>query len=185
MTRNSHDWIQTFTGRQFWPLDPRVEDVCIEDIAHALSNTCRFCGHTREFYSVAQHSILESCYVEAIGGPRVDALWGLLHDASEAYLHDITRPLKRSDLFGEAYVKAEARLMRVIADAFGLPGEMPGNVKFADEVALVTEMRDLMDHVPAGQYAEPLREDIVPWTPRSAELAFLDRFHALTEVQRG
>lgn len=65
------DWIQTFTGRRFWPLDPRPEDVCIEDIAHALSLKCRFGGHCTRFYSVAEHSVHVSNYV-----PAEFALWG-------------------------------------------------------------------------------------------------------------
>lgn len=71
------DWIATFTGGVFFPLAPRVEDVRISDIAHALSMLCRFAGHTRGFYSVAQHSVLVSRLCS-----QQDALWGLLHDAS-------------------------------------------------------------------------------------------------------
>jgi hypothetical protein len=93
------DWIQTYSGRQFWPLDPRVEDVHLEDIAHALSNVCRYTGHVREFYSVAEHSVHVSWSCE----PE-DALWGLLHDASEAYLADMARPVKQNM---PVYVAAE------------------------------------------------------------------------------
>lgn len=86
-----NSWIQTFSGRQFFPLEPRVEDVCIEDIAHGLSNLCRYAGHCECFYSVAQHCLLVSRVV-----PREHALRGLLHDASEAYLIDVPRPIKHS-----------------------------------------------------------------------------------------
>src|SRR5271165_7548492 len=84
------DWIQTYTGRVMYPLDPRPEEINIIDIAHALSNLCRFTGHVRTFYSVAEHSVRVSQHCD----PK-DALWGLLHDASEAYLADMSRPMKR------------------------------------------------------------------------------------------
>jgi hypothetical protein len=73
------DWMQTFTGRRFWPLDPRGEDVLIEDIAHALSLLTRYGGHCTRFYSVAEHSVLL-----ARAATPENALWLLLHDASEA-----------------------------------------------------------------------------------------------------
>ena len=78
------DWMQTYTGERFWPLDPRIEDIHIRDISMALGKLCRYGGHTIFFYSVAEHSVLVSEYV-----PEEYALWGLLHDASEAYLSDI------------------------------------------------------------------------------------------------
>src|SRR4051812_30250690 len=81
------NWMQTFTGRQFWPVDPRADEIAIEDIARALAMTCRFGGHVRFHYSVAQHSFL----VSLVCSPE-HALWGLLHDASEAYLGDVVWP---------------------------------------------------------------------------------------------
>jgi len=81
------DWIQTYTGKRFWPLDPRPEDVDILDIAHSLSLLCRFTGHTSSFYSVSQHSILVAQEV-----PKRLRLWALFHDAAEAYIGDIARP---------------------------------------------------------------------------------------------
>jgi 5'-deoxynucleotidase YfbR-like HD superfamily hydrolase len=111
MARNDNNWIQTFTGRQFWPLDPRPEDIELLDIAHALANKCRYTGHTRSFYSVAQHSVLVSEIV-----PAADAHWGLLHDASEAYLPDVARPVKR-ELAG--FQEIENRLMGCVAERDG------------------------------------------------------------------
>jgi hypothetical protein len=83
------DWMQTYTGRQFWPIDPRADEIDIVDIAHALSQQCRFAGHCKSFYSVATHSWHTSnvCNSE-------NALWGLLHDAAEAYLVDLPTPIK-------------------------------------------------------------------------------------------
>src|SRR5690606_29748913 len=83
------DWMQTFTGRRFWPLDPRPDEICIEDIAHALSMQCRYAGHCLSFYSVAEHSVLLSQHVA-----EPFRRWALLHDASEAYLVDVPRPIK-------------------------------------------------------------------------------------------
>ena len=85
------DWIQTFSGGCFWPLDPRSSEVDIHDIAQSLAMTPRYRGHTVRFYSVAEHSVLVSRAV-----PPEYALWGLLHDAAEAYTADIPSPLKRS-----------------------------------------------------------------------------------------
>ena len=131
-------WIQTFTGRRFYPLQPRFEDVCLIDIAHALSNICRFTGHTKTFYSVAQHSVLVSTLV---GSDPLTQLWALLHDASEAYLCDIAKPVKPL-LTG--YVEAEERVMRVIAEKFDLGWPRPEIIHTADMQALATERRDLM-----------------------------------------
>lgn len=197
LERNS-DWIQTYTGGQFWPLDPRAEDVRIEDIAHSLSLMCRFTGHCKHFYSVAQHSVLVSRVVECndrISGldclaPKETlriALWGLLHDASEAYMHDLPRPLKRAEGFGELYKKHERRVMRVICEHFGLPIEEPKIVKVVDTVLLLTEQRDLMGRQakPWKDTAEPLPQPIEPWDSLYAENEFLCRFHDLKEALRG
>src|SRR5262245_47792896 len=83
------DWMQTVGGTQFWPLDPRPHEFDINHIAHALGNMCRFNGHCRRFYSVAEHCVLVSRACSA-----ANALWGLLHDMSEAYIADVIRPVK-------------------------------------------------------------------------------------------
>jgi uncharacterized protein len=151
------DWIQTFSGLVMYPLDPRVSEICIEDITHALSNLCRFTGHTKTFYSVAEHSVRVSWECDP-----ADALWGLLHDASEAYLADMSRPMKRSPGFGPIYMEAEARLMRVICLKFGLSPECPESVKVADTRLLMTEKRDLMHgcNKPWEDVGEPLKARI-------------------------
>ena len=132
------DWIQVRSGGKFYPLDPRPEEIHITDIAHALSHVVRFTGHTSKPLSVAQHSVMVSWYCDP-----ADALWGLLHDASEAYLSDIARPVKQMPEMAP-YREAERRLMAVICDRFGLPREMPESVRRADEMMLATESRDLM-----------------------------------------
>lgn len=166
-------WIQTFTGRKFYPLDPDPDAIDIRDIAHSLSLHCRFNGHCRTFYSVADHSVRVSrtLYAE-------DALWGLLHDASEAYLSDVPKPLKK-DL--PEYQAAEEHLMRVIAERFRLPWPIPETVHRVDRQLLMTERRDLVGE-PIGDWgidATPLPERIVPLDPPDAERAFLARFDQL------
>ena len=169
-------WIQTYTGRQFWPLQPQPDHVDIRDIAHSLALQCRFNGHCRAFYSVAQHSVLVSHAV-----PPADALWGLLHDAAEAYISDLPRPLKKT---APDFRQAEERLLAVIMAAFGLPPEMPAAVAWADDALLATELRDLMlpPAAPWGLSAEPLALRVQPVAPDEAEALFLQRFRELTPL---
>src|SRR5580692_700756 len=118
---NRGDWIQTATGRQFWPMDPRPDEIFIDDIAHALSMLCRFGGHCLRFYSVAEHSVLLSRVA-----PQKHKLWALLHDASEAYLVDVPRPIKPM-LVG--YKAAEEKIQRAIAVRFNLHFGIPEDIK--------------------------------------------------------
>lgn len=169
------DWIQTYSGVAFWPLDPRPEEIDILDIAHALSHQCRFSGHTKWFYSVAEHSFLVSTLVS----PK-DKLWALLHDASEAYLVDVPRPIK--NLLPE-YKVWEERLMRVIARRFGLQEEMPDVVKMFDSRMLATEKIHIMGQEPRrrGGMEEPIA-DLHPylWQPETAKRRFLAQFVDIT-----
>lgn len=172
-------WIQTQSGRMFFPADPRIEDVCIEDIGSALSMICRFNGHTREFYSVAEHSVHVSGICEAEG--REAALWGLLHDAAEAYLGDVTSPLKRAPWMA-GYQMHEAELQRRIWEHFGLTGPVPPIVREADRRMLVTEMRELLPE-PAwwSQLGiQPYSFSIRPKPPAAVKDIFLTRFRTLT-----
>lgn len=168
-------FIVTYTGKNFYPLDPRIEDIDINDIIHALSNLSRFGGHCTNFYSVAQHCVLVSLVCE-----KQDALWGLLHDASEAYLVDIPSPLKRCPEF-EFYRTAEQNLMAVICDVFGLGRDEPPSVKLADKRVLATEARDLTMTEGRGwaASAEPYEFHIKPWSPEVARVKFISRLHEL------
>ena len=177
------DWMQTASGGQFWPIDPRVEEVFIWDIAHSLSNQCRFAGHCRTFYSVAEHSVRVSQIV-----PEDEMLAALLHDAAEAYLVDLPRPVKRSPGIGPHYEAAEARVAFVIEDRYGLvPGATASPaIKIADNRLLMTEARDLMAK-PSVTWKESgsktLEQQIVPWAPGVAHLEFLRVFCDLTGVK--
>lgn len=175
MTQQHGDWCQTYTGRRFYPLDPRADDIDIVDIAHALSHICRFNGHCVRPYSVAEHSILVALHVAWDGSEPADrttVLAALLHDASEAYLCDVPRPLKTMPEMA-AYRVMEARVESVISDRFGLPQTMPAVVKRHDQRALATEYRDLVPvkrhpwHLP-----EPAWEDMPPGCLRTTQEAF-------------
>lgn len=172
-------WIQTYSGRRIWPLNPDPDRIVLEDIAHALSNVCRFTGHVNHFYSVAQHSVLVSQKCD----PQ-DALWGLLHDASEAFIADVARPVKQHPDFA-FYREAEKRLMLAVCQAFGLPSSQPSSVTIADHRMLYTERRDLLNRLRGGERAswgadledqEPYPEFINPLLPNDAETLFLRRF---------
>lgn len=168
--------VYTYSGRLIDVLDPKPGDIEREDIIHALSCTCRFNGHCREFYSVAQHSIL----VAEICGHS----WGLLHDAAEAYMGDIIRPLKcglaiANERYLERWQSVEDRLLGVIARRFmvkGFPDE--DRLGEADNQALATEIRDLIDpqaECLAGELArlpEPVASKVTPWIPCHAELEY-------------
>jgi uncharacterized protein len=174
----SSAFIETYSGVRFRPFVPRAEDIRLQDIAHALSHQCRFSGHCREFYSVAEHSVRVSWLLARWGHSSPVQLWGLMHDASEAYLQDVAAPLKRTPLF-DGYRDAERDVMRAICDVFELPKKQPEVVKQADLALLSTEARDLMPFRPEhwGSLTEaPLEERITPWTSREARRKFIHRF---------
>lgn len=166
-------------GTRFNYLNPGSSKIEITDIAISLSKMCRFTGHCRGHYSVAQHSVLVSEMVS----PQY-ALYGLLHDASEAYTGDINRPLK--DLLGSVFKDVEDRIQRAIYNHFGLSATEPHEVHHADMVMLVTEKRDLMpnDHRPWMQLAlgdyEPLAVPVWPMERHQAYNYFMNRYQELT-----
>ena len=171
-----HGSITTFSGFRFWPMLPNPDDIRIEDIAHSLSNHCRFGVHAREFYSVAEHSVRVSQHCR----PE-DALWGLLHDASEAYLSDVPAPMKALPAF-DAYRAAERSLQGTIAVRFGLSTEQPRSVTEADRAVLGIEIRDLLRPTVGRQPGRPPHHKLTitnPWQPRIAKARFLSRFREL------
>lgn len=178
MDERKGDWIATYTGKRFYPFDPRVDDIDPNDIVHALSNLCRFGGHSTSFYSVAQHCVLVSLMC-----PPEDALWGLVHDATEAYLIDLPSPLKKAPEF-EFYRLAERQLMDVVCDVFKLPHEEPASVKLVDKRILATEARDLTFTEGRGwtTQADPYDFNIKPWTSEHARVRYISRLHELTRA---
>lgn len=169
-------FILTSSGRIFDYRSPRPSMIDIGDIARGLSCESRFNGHTRAFYSVAQHATIASWLV-----PQPFALEALLHDASEAYLKDLPSPLKA---LCPDYRAIEARVDAAIRARFGLPPTPSREVKVVDLMMLATEKRDLMPACPMPwpclDGIEPFRPVIVPWRPEDAEKAFLETFERLT-----
>lgn len=170
-TRDASPIIRTYRWQDVNPLDPDPQTILIEDIARALSNLCRYNGHVNSFYSVGEHSLRVSLAV-----PQKDALWGLLHDASEAYLGDLMSPLKYHTELGAHYRATEERLMRVICQRFGLAPTMPASVARADHEQLQDEQRWLREA--AGRFA--WQSGVATMPPLQAELEFLNRFQELT-----
>lgn len=169
-------YVSTYLGNRFYLTRPHIDDVAIEDIAHGLAYQCRFNGQTHSFYSVAQHSLM----VMALVAPE-HRLAALLHDAAEAYLGDMVKPLKT--LFPE-FSAIEARVMDIIGRRFAVDlTHLDPSIKRADLIALATEKRDLMPHSTEAwttlDGVEPLAEAIAPLSPSAAKAAFLTTFAAL------
>lgn len=174
------DWMQLASGGQFWPLDPRPEEIHVSDIAHALALTNRYGGHTRVPYSVAEHCYHMSQWVEAAEGDPEPAFQALMHDSTEAYLGDIIRPLKKGLT---QYVLAEKRLWRVICQRFGMREQLYPSVKEADNRICLNERDALMEAPPADWNLRggPLEGvTIHAWDWQTAEQVWLLRFHELT-----
>jgi len=172
--------IELHSGKFVDPLNLRPEDVDIHDIAWALSQQCRYSGHTEFHYSVAQHSVLVSRLL-----PRAFKLDGLMHDASEAYLQDVARPLKQDPYFGKAYRGAEARVQRVIVEVYGLTWPEPPEVKLMDTRILHPERATLLPNAIVGRWDPTIEATpavdvrIERWTPERARREFLLRYDRL------
>ncbi len=174
----SKDWIQTFSGQRFYPLNPQAETIKIQDIANALSKQCRFSGQISEFYSVAEHSVYVSYLCD-----QKDALFGLLHDASEAYLVDVPRPLKQSGKFGH-YIDAEKVLQEMIYTKYCSFSEEPESVKKADMIMLATEAQQVYPQLRAD-WQLPAKPSILKlnfFDHKKAKEVFMDRFAELSGI---
>jgi hypothetical protein len=160
--------IQTHSGALVAPMNPDPATLTLPDIAHALSHICRFTGHTRTFYSVAEHSVRVARLV-----PPEDRLAALLHDATEAYLCDIATPVKA---MLPGYAEAEDRLARVVAHKWGVAYPWPESVKAADRVLLHSEAKVLMGDPEWARGHETVEMRMVGWEPWYARLEFMEMF---------
>jgi len=169
----------TFTGKLVNPLDLHQDDICIEDIAHALAYQCRYNGHTKKFYSVAEHCILLAVTDEYPGPPGMK----LMHDAAEAYLPDVCCPLKN---YLEGFKEIEENVMKVVSKVFGLPlfkGVINDAVKEGDSKIIYWESKALMpEHEVWGEPTKPFVE-LLGLTPWQAEELFLKLFSEIFEKE--
>jgi hypothetical protein len=173
-------WMQTYTGVAWYHADPRPEDVRLLDIAHGLSMLCRFGGHCNLFYSVAEHSVLVANTLRMWGEPPSMQLLGLMHDATEAYVVDVPRPLKR--LLGRGYSDIEHATWGAIASTFGFPRELPEIVHKADNAVLLTEKEVLLgpSPMPWGDVpGEPANVTVNSYEPERARSLFLRQYNHL------
>lgn len=171
-------WIRSISGAKIDIFNPRPEQLNIGDIAHALSMLCRFNGHCPKFYSVAQHSVIVSNIVKK--GYELPAL---LHDVSEFALGDVVSPLKHHL---PDFKEIEENFEKTVRKAFGIRNDKKTKleVKKADQIALITEVRDLItldDYLfTYDRNLKPHSEKIKPLSPNKAYQLFLDRFFELT-----
>lgn len=171
----SKPYVSTYLGNRFYPLEPRIDDVDIEDIAHGLAYQCRFNGQTSAFYSVAQHSLIVASLV-----PQELRFAALLHDAAEAYLGDMVKPLK---MLLPGFSEIEDNVSRIIGERFGVDLDHNPIIKQADLVALATEKRDLMPYSVEEWTClvgvEPMAEAILTMAPDRAKQEFMREFERM------
>ena len=172
-------WSATNSGEKIRILNLKPEQINIDDIAKSLSKLCRYNGHCDEFYSVAEHSVYVSrcCDIE-------DAKWGLLHDATEAYVGDMIRPVKNLPIL-KPYKELEDSVMLIICEKFGLDPEMPESVKIADNVVLMKEKDTICSNFPDWEWGDEIPRYPGPircLSPNEAERIFMNRFNELFNV---
>lgn len=171
-------YIQTYTDRKFFFDDIAGHDFSIVDIAHALSLNARWTGHTKFFYPVGMH-----CIKASYEAPPRHALGALLHDANEAYLHDMPSPLKwwlASQGF-DVFVKMEHEIDEAIFRFFGVPYPMAPEIKEVDRRLLSTEKRDLMPGKPYSDSLAPYDWHCPMCRPQDVERMYLERFYLLKD----
>jgi uncharacterized protein len=177
----------TLSGIEFHPFHPTPDEIDIRDIAHGLAHHCRFNGQCSDFYSVAQHSAIMANWAYSHGQPGV-ARWCLMHDAAEAYLPDLCRPIKDGMGWSMAeggfsfisFAVIESRILRAIAERFTLLLPMPELVGALDNRMLATEKRDL--GFAAAEWPnlpDPFEDRVYALNPLYAERVFLDCFKLL------
>jgi len=172
-------YLETHTGRKFWVARPRLEDITVLDIAHALALKCRYNGHCRSFYSVAEHSTTLALYARHIGLPASTQLQLLMHDGNEAYLPDVPRPIKH---FFPDLILMEKAIDALIREFCHLPDELPEEVHQFDSRILHDEKVQVM--LPSGnkwicEDLQPLGVILNGHKPAEAESRFLQAFQVM------
>jgi len=178
-TANYRGYLEVYTGRRWYFMNPTPADVTITDIAHALSNLCRFGGHCARFYSVAEHSVLVSRDLEDRGHNIQEVFAGLLHDGSEAYLVDMPRPLKQQL---KEYNRLETLAWYAVATHFNLPLVLAPSVLEADNAVLLSEKESIVTAGEPWEWAVGLRRSAIKPScllPVDAKILFLERFYEL------
>jgi hypothetical protein len=193
MTDNA-PWIQTYTGKKLQFQTPQLDQIELLDIAHSLSLICRFSGQIKTFYSVAQHCVLGAAKAEKEYKDKELAKWFLLHDAAEAYMGDMSAPVKRLLRIEDENTKEkfslfdayEERVASVIYRRFGLDlAEFPKYQERVNEIdlrMLYTERNQLMKHFKSSEWGdqfEPFKMKIAPWAPAVAESSYEKAFASL------
>lgn len=169
--------IVLYSGAYFDFTAPNGDLVFIHDIARGLANTCRFGGQSERFYSVAEHSVLASQHV-----PNKWAYEALMHDAAEALIGDIPKPLKQ--LLPD-FMNIERQVEEVVADRFGFSPHTPDTVKLIDIQMLAAEQTQVMGNDDSWAFTHGLQAAPVTiefWSPTEAYERFLRRYFELRDL---
>lgn len=183
MTDRKGDYIQCFLGGKFWTIDPRPEEIFIEDIAHGLGMMCRYNGQCNRFESVAEHSVHIARYLRSQGEVPDIQLHGLLHDAPEAYIADINRPTKPHLT---NYRELESNIMSAVCRRFNLMDWEPPQVKSADNRILVDEHQQNMKHNGddwSAKWGPALGITLEYWSPEIAKQKFLQEYAIIQDLR--
>lgn len=175
---SAHPYMGTFSGEKLYPEQLTEDQINIIDIANGLGREARFGNQADRFYSVAQHSVLLATLV-----PDEYKLWAMLHDASEAYTHDIPKPLKRCIT---GWTEFEHKLSKVIYEHFGLEGDLPAAVKDVDDRIVIDEAMVLFNVWP--EWARERKADatgvmVRPWGRTVSRYIWLRYMYQLLGTQ--